>query len=66
LGVPDFYLHQWFNADELEPCPACNESAGVKLATSASFVCLSCGHATAGGTTQSSMSEQPESTTPTH
>jgi len=38
----------WFGPDELERCPACGEPAGVRLPTSDSFMCLSCGDLTVG------------------
>jgi transcription initiation factor TFIIIB Brf1 subunit/transcription initiation factor TFIIB len=40
----DFDLHQWFDHDELERCPECGESAGIRLPESGSFLCLGCGH----------------------
>jgi hypothetical protein len=40
----DVDLHQWFSSDELERCPECGESAGIRLPDSGSFLCLGCGH----------------------
>lgn len=39
----DFEFHQWFNSDELTPCPACGEQAGIRLPASGSFLCMACG-----------------------
>jgi hypothetical protein len=44
IFVPDFDLHQWFGREELEPCPACQERAGIRLPTSGTFLCVACGH----------------------
>jgi ribosomal protein L37AE/L43A len=57
-GVPDFDLHRWFGEDELERCPACGEPAGVRLPTSGSFMCLSCGHLTAGSQESSNATSE--------
>jgi ribosomal protein L37AE/L43A len=46
--MTDFDLHQWFSPEELDRCPACGEPAGVTLPATGSFVCLSCGHVSAG------------------
>ena len=43
-AMPDFDLHQWFRPEELKPCPACGARAGIRLATTGSFLCLECGH----------------------
>jgi len=43
-AMPDFDLHQWFRPEELEPCLACGARAGIRLATTGSFLCLECGH----------------------
>ena len=42
--MPDFDLHQWFRPEELTPCPVCGAQAGIRLATTGSFLCLECGH----------------------
>jgi ribosomal protein L37AE/L43A len=43
-AMPDFDLHNWFAREELEPCPACGDRAGIRLAANGSFLCLECGH----------------------
>jgi ribosomal protein L37AE/L43A len=43
-AMPDFDLHQWFRPEELTPCPVCGARAGIRLATTGSFLCLECGH----------------------
>jgi ribosomal protein L37AE/L43A len=43
-AMPDFDLHNWFGREELEPCPACGDRAGIRLAANGSFLCLECGH----------------------
>lgn len=44
MAKSDFDLHQWFEPDELEPCPACGAHAGIRLPTSGSLLCGACGH----------------------
>jgi ribosomal protein L37AE/L43A len=43
-AMREFDLHQWFRPEELTPCPVCGARAGIKLATTGSFLCLECGH----------------------
>jgi hypothetical protein len=47
-GMSDLELHQWFEPGELDRCPVCGEPAGVSLPATAAFVCLGCGHVSAG------------------
>jgi len=42
-SMGDVDLHDWFDSAELEPCPACGESARIRLPSSGSLLCLSCG-----------------------
>lgn len=44
MANSDFDLHLWFAPEELEPCPACGELAGIRLPTSGSLLCAGCGH----------------------
>jgi hypothetical protein len=40
----DFELHQWFSAEELEPCSSCGKRAAISIRETESFLCLECGH----------------------
>jgi hypothetical protein len=41
--MPDFELHRWFTAEELNPCPACGAQAAITTPRSGAFVCFECG-----------------------
>jgi hypothetical protein len=41
--MPDFDLHQWFADEELEPCSACGERAGLSTPEPGVFICFACG-----------------------
>jgi ribosomal protein L37AE/L43A len=56
----DLDLHQWFSNDELERCPECGESAGIRLPESGSFLCLGCGHVHAAGAHDAAVGEDSE------
>jgi hypothetical protein len=43
--MSDFDLQRWFGEEELERCPACAATAGVRFPETQSFLCLGCGHA---------------------
>jgi hypothetical protein len=48
MADSDFDLHHWFAPEELEPCAACGEQAGIRLPTSGSLLCAACGHIAEG------------------
>jgi hypothetical protein len=39
----DVDVHGWFDSGELQGCPACGETACIRLPASGSLLCLSCG-----------------------
>jgi ribosomal protein L37AE/L43A len=56
----DFDLHQWFSRDELAPCPACHQTAGIRVPESGSFLCLECGHVQdAGAAVEKAQAQVP-------
>jgi transcription initiation factor TFIIIB Brf1 subunit/transcription initiation factor TFIIB len=56
----EFDLHQWFSHDELERCPECGESAGIRLPESGSFLCLGCGHVRAANALDAAVEDRSE------
>jgi len=55
--MPDFDLHQWFDREELEPCPACGERTGIRLPSSHSLMCVACGYIAAADTVRAAADE---------
>jgi len=41
--MDDFNLHGWFEPNELESCPTCEEHSVLRLNVSGSLFCLECG-----------------------
>jgi len=39
----EFDLHGWFDKEELESCPTCEQHTALKLNVSGSLFCLECG-----------------------
>jgi hypothetical protein len=41
--MDDFDLHGWFEQNELESCPTCDQHSVLTLSVSGSLFCLECG-----------------------